>query len=271
MPQNLLEVRPAVLMAVPRIFEKIYAKVRDAVNAGRPRPAGWCSAGPRAPAAGWCATCTWTGARPGLLRLAWQLADRLLLSKVRAKTGGRLRFCVSGGAALNPQIMEFFWAMGVPIYEGYGLTETSPILTLNRLGRVRPGYVGHAHPQDLERPALPQAGRGRRDPLPGPQRHAGLLEAGGGHPGGVRRGGLLPHRRRGRDGPPGPGAGSPTARRRSSSPTAARTWPPSPSRTSCGRTSTSSRPSWWATTATTWPRSSCPTSPPCAPGASAST
>jgi len=61
---------------------------------------------------------------------------------VREKTGGRLRFCVTGGAALNPQIMDFFWAMGVPIYEGYGLTETSPILTLNRLGRVRPGYVG---------------------------------------------------------------------------------------------------------------------------------
>ena len=141
MPQNLLEVRPAVLMAVPRIFEKVYAKVRDAVQSGslaRRLVFRW-------------ATCTcrrvvrhlYLDRRPPFfLRLPWRIADRLLLSKVREKTGGRLRFCVSGGAGLNPRIMEFFWAMGVPIYEGYGLTETSPILTLNRLGRVRPGYVG---------------------------------------------------------------------------------------------------------------------------------
>jgi len=141
MPQNLLEVRPAVLMAVPRIFEKIYAKVRDAVTSGgftRRLVFGWATD-----------TCRrvvrhlYLGRRPpAMLNLPWRIADRILLSKVRDKTGGRLRFCVTGGAGLNPRIMEFFWAMGVPIYEGYGLTETSPILTLNRLGRVRPGYVG---------------------------------------------------------------------------------------------------------------------------------
>ncbi len=141
MPQNLLEVRPAVLMAVPRIFEKIYAKVRDAVTSGgftRRMVFGWATD-----------TCSrvvrhlYLGRRPpAVLNLPWRIADRILLSKVRDKTGGRLRFCVTGGAGLNPRIMEFFWAMGVPIYEGYGLTETSPILTLNRLGRVRPGYVG---------------------------------------------------------------------------------------------------------------------------------
>jgi long-chain acyl-CoA synthetase len=141
MPQNLLEVRPAVLMAVPRIFEKIYAKVRDAVTSGgftRRLIFRWATA-----------TChrvvrhLYLDKRPGgLLNLSWRLADRILLSKIRDKTGGRLRFCVTGGAGLNPRIMDFFWAMGVPIYEGYGLTETSPILTLNRLGRVRPGYVG---------------------------------------------------------------------------------------------------------------------------------
>jgi len=141
MPQNILEVRPAVLMAVPRIFEKIYAKVRDAVSSGglvQRMVFRWATD-----------TChrvvrhLYLGRRPpALLNLPWLVADRILLSKVRAKTGGRLRFCVTGGAGLNPRIMEFFWAMGVPIYEGYGLTETSPILTLNRLGRVRPGYVG---------------------------------------------------------------------------------------------------------------------------------
>jgi long-chain acyl-CoA synthetase len=141
MPQNLLEVQPAVLMAVPRIFEKVYAKVRDAVTSGgvmRRMVFRWATD-----------TChrvvrhLYLGRRPpALLLLPWRVADRILLSKVRARTGGRLRFCVSGGAGLNPRIMEFFWAMGVPIYEGYGLTETSPILTLNRQGRVRPGYVG---------------------------------------------------------------------------------------------------------------------------------
>jgi long-chain acyl-CoA synthetase len=141
MPQNLLEARPAVLMAVPRIFEKVYTKVQDAVTSGgllRRMVFRWAAC-----------TCRrvvrhlYLDRRPPLLlRVPWRVADRLLLAKVREKTGGRLRFCVSGGAALSPRIMEFFWAMGVPIYEGYGLTETSPILTLNRLGRVRPGYVG---------------------------------------------------------------------------------------------------------------------------------
>lgn len=142
LPQNLLEVQPAVLMAVPRIFEKIYAKVRDALTSGglaQRMVFSWARS-----------TChrvvryLYFDKQPGgLTNLAWRLADRILLSKVRAKTGGRLRFCVTGGAGINPTIMEFFWAMGVPIYEGYGLTETSPILTLNKIGRVRPGYVGH--------------------------------------------------------------------------------------------------------------------------------
>jgi len=142
LPQNLLEVRPAVLMAVPRIFEKIYAKVRDALTSGglaHRMIFSWARS-----------TChrvvryLYFDKQPGgLTNLAWRIADRILLSKVRAKTGGRLRFCVTGGAGINPTIMEFFWAMGVPIFEGYGLTETSPILTLNRLGKVRPGYVGH--------------------------------------------------------------------------------------------------------------------------------
>ena len=142
LPQNLLEVRPTVIMAVPRIFEKIYAKVRDAVTSGgfmRRMVFRW--------ATGTCHRVVrylyLDRQPPALLNVLWRVADRILLSKVRAKTGGNLRFCVTGGAGLNPRIMEFFWAMGVPIYEGYGLTETSPILTLNRQGKVRPGYVGH--------------------------------------------------------------------------------------------------------------------------------
>lgn len=141
LPANLLEVQPVVLMAVPRIFEKIYSKVRDVATSGgmmKRMAFKWAS--------GTCHRAVrhlYLNRRPkGLLRLQLELADRILLSKVREKTGGRLRFCVAGGSALNPKIMEFFWAMGVPIYEGYGLTETSPILTLNRFGKVRPGFVG---------------------------------------------------------------------------------------------------------------------------------
>jgi long-chain acyl-CoA synthetase len=141
LPQNLVEVRPTVLMAVPRIFEKVYGKVRDAATGGgflKRLVFGW--------AVGICHRVVrhlyLDRQPPFFLRLPWRIADRLLLSKVREKTGGRLRFSISGGAALNPGVMEFFWAMGIPIYEGYGLTETSPILTLNRQGKVRPGYVG---------------------------------------------------------------------------------------------------------------------------------
>jgi long-chain acyl-CoA synthetase len=143
LPQNLLEVRPAVIMAVPRIFEKIYAKVRDAVTSGGVA---------RRMVFSWATDTCHRVVRylyldrqpPAVLNVLWRVADRILLAKIRAKTGGNLRFCVTGGAGLNPRIMEFFWAMGVPIYEGYGLTETSPILTLNRQGKVRPGYVGQA-------------------------------------------------------------------------------------------------------------------------------
>jgi len=160
LPANLLEVQPAVLMAVPRIFEKIYARVRDVATSGglvKRLAFGWASS-----------TChravrhLYLNRQPrGLLRLQLEMADRILLSKVREKTGGRLRFCVTGGAALNPRIMEFFWAMGVPIYEGYGLTETSPILTLNRLGKVRPGYVGPPILKEFEgRPFLKLASDG---------------------------------------------------------------------------------------------------------------
>lgn len=140
-PQNLLDVRPHVMSAVPRIFEKVYARVRDAATGGgllKRLVFGW--------AVGTCHRVVrylYLDRRPPLhIRIPWRLADRLLLSKVRERTGGRLRFAISGGAPLDPRVMEFFWAMGIPIYEGYGLTETSPVLTVTRRGKVKPGFVG---------------------------------------------------------------------------------------------------------------------------------
>jgi len=71
-------------------------------------------------------------------KLQWALADKLVYSKIRARTGGRLRLVMSGGAPLFKDLTQFFWAIGIPIYQGYGLTETSPILTStfpqNRVG-----------------------------------------------------------------------------------------------------------------------------------------
>jgi long-chain acyl-CoA synthetase len=139
--QDLQETRPEIFLAVPRIFEKVYSRVRDtALASGLLKQAvlGWAlRVGHR------LARHSFKGERPGLgLRALAAIADRLVFSKVRVRTGGRIRLAISGGAALNPQVNEFFWSLGVPIYEGYGLTETSPILALNAEGKVKPGTVG---------------------------------------------------------------------------------------------------------------------------------
>jgi long-chain acyl-CoA synthetase len=128
--QALLEVHPTVLAAVPRFFEKIYARLMEqgTKNAGLKRRIFDFAMSTASEAAPWRAGEKSAGAAT---KLKWLLADRLVYSKIRTGTGGRLRVVLSGGAPLSKALGEFFWAIGIPIYQGYGLTETSPVLTTN--------------------------------------------------------------------------------------------------------------------------------------------
>jgi long-chain acyl-CoA synthetase len=128
--QALLEVHPTVLAAVPRFFEKVYARLMEQGSkaTGTKRKIFNFSIKTAREAAGW--RC---GEKSASLRvkLKWAIADKLVYSKIRAGTGGKLRLVMSGGAPLSKEMAEFFWAVGIPIYQGYGLTETSPVLTSN--------------------------------------------------------------------------------------------------------------------------------------------
>jgi long-chain acyl-CoA synthetase len=147
--QALLEVRPTVIAAVPRFFEKIYSKLMEqgskatgikrklfdsAIDVAR-RAAPWRTGA--------------KGASP-ILKVQWALADKLVYKKIRAGTGGKLRMVFSGGAPLSKDLAEFFWSIGIPIYQGYGLTETSPILTSN-YPKNRSGSSGRPIPNVLIR------------------------------------------------------------------------------------------------------------------------
>jgi long-chain acyl-CoA synthetase len=143
--ENLLEVRPTVMAVVPRVLEKIQGRVTDGVRQlpdlkrrlfywalkvgklhipylleGRTAPLG--------------------------LRLERALADRLVYSKVREQLGGRVNMLISGAAPLSRDLAEFFYALGLAVYEGYGLTETSPVVAVNCPGRTKLGTVGRVIP-----------------------------------------------------------------------------------------------------------------------------
>lgn len=141
LPRALVEVKPTVVCAVPRVYEKSYARIM-AVTGPKRRLVLWA----RQVAMDW-ADAVLAGRPPSLgLRIKHAIADRLVFSKVRARLGGRLRFFVSGGAPLNPQLARFFFGAGVLILEGYGLTETSPVTNVNRPDAMRIGTVGKPVP-----------------------------------------------------------------------------------------------------------------------------
>jgi len=138
---NLAEVRPTVLISVPRIFNRIYDGVGKQMAARPKIIQNLFAGGIRA------ATKQSKGESLGLFeKITLALADKIVFTKVRGRFGGRLKYAFSGGAALSREVGEFIDALGITVYEGYGLTETSPVVTANRPGNKRIGSVGKAVP-----------------------------------------------------------------------------------------------------------------------------
>jgi len=142
---NLGEVKPTVVLSVPRLYEKVYARVLENALSGSAIKRTiffWA----KRTGEQW-ATLSLAGLPiPGGLAIKKKVADRLVFSKLQARTGGKIRFFVSGAAPLSADIAKFFYSAGLPIIEGYGLTESSPVLTLNPLDRIKLGTVGRAIP-----------------------------------------------------------------------------------------------------------------------------
>ena len=145
LPANMVEVRPTVMVAVPRLYERVYSRVQSTIESSSPAKQRIFH---------WAAN---VGAQryrnhvQGRRDSAWlraqaRVADRLVFAKIRARTGGRVRYFVSGAAALSQEIGEFFYAMGMLVLEGYGMTETSPFISVNRPKTFRFGTVGPPAP-----------------------------------------------------------------------------------------------------------------------------
>jgi len=137
---DLQVIRPTVLISVPRIYERVYGRIQDGLARKSPFArllfklavrVGWRRFEHAQGRANW---------HPELL--LWPLLNKLVAGKVTEKLGGRLELAISGGAALSPDIARVFIGLGVPIYQGYGLTETSPVVCCNRPGDNQPSSIG---------------------------------------------------------------------------------------------------------------------------------
>ena len=143
--QNMADVKPTILAAVPRFYERVYGRVRSTVEAGSPT---------RQKIFHWAmnlgakkyANHTAGRANSPWLNVQLKLADALVFKKIRARTGGNIRYMVSGSAPLAREVGEFFYGMGLLILEGYGLTETSPFVSINRPHDFLFGTVGTPAP-----------------------------------------------------------------------------------------------------------------------------
>jgi len=138
--QDLLSIRPTVLVSVPRIYERVHARIQDAL----------AKKGPAAQAlfalavdVGWSRFEHAQGRAPWHPRLLlWPPLKKLVADGVTQKLGGRLKYAISGGAALPPRIARVFISLGVPLLQGYGLTEASPVVTVNRPESNIPESIG---------------------------------------------------------------------------------------------------------------------------------
>lgn len=139
---DLQSVQPTILISVPRIFERVHARVRETLASAPPLRQKLFA---RAVELGWQAFLHRQGRAPWTPGLLLQpVLDRLVGARIRARLGGRLRFAISGGAPLPAEISRTFIALGIEILQGYGLTETSPVISVNRLEDNEPTSVGPA-------------------------------------------------------------------------------------------------------------------------------
>ncbi len=142
--EDLLSQQPTILVSVPRIYERVYTRINEQLAAGSPikrklfnlaTTVGWSRFEMQQGRGSW---------KPSML--LWPILEKLVAGKIMAKLGGRLRTAIAGGAALSPEISKVFIGLGLPILQGYGLTETSPLLTVNRMDSNEPASVGQAAP-----------------------------------------------------------------------------------------------------------------------------
>ena len=139
--ENMLEIRPTSMVSVPRLFEKIYSRVYESVHQ---MPQLRRNLFHKAIEVGReYVNKKYVKKEPlGLLNLKYKFYDRLVFKKIRNRFGGRLEFFICGGAPLDKTINEFMWIIGIPVFNGYGLTETSPAVTISSAGEVRFDSVG---------------------------------------------------------------------------------------------------------------------------------
>ncbi|MFW2373873.1 MAG: AMP-dependent synthetase/ligase [Gammaproteobacteria bacterium] len=143
--EDLVVVKPTVLVSVPRIYERVYGKIMDGLSSKSPvaralfklaLKSGWDRFQFEQKQAGW---------NPSIL--LWPMLEKLVAAKVMEKLGGRLGLAICGGAPLSPEVAQLFIGLGLPLVQGYGLTETSPIISVNRVDDNIPASIGTVLPR----------------------------------------------------------------------------------------------------------------------------